>query len=282
MESSSATTALWMTCSFGSVVKRGPSRSSEDVSPLRASKTCALAILITHLPDPDDGVLAARHTAADPELVVLRVDGDDLDVTHRGRLVAHLARHLLSLEDPGRVGRRPDGAWLPYVVRAVAHRAPGETVALDGSLETLAFGRGADMNPVAHLEDIHADALANLAAHVPQLLQVFARRRIELGERASAGPVDPAGLGCPEADLYRRIAILLGGADRRDQVRLHLDYGYAEERAVILEGLGHLLLAPEYRGCHNPTSPLSLCSRRRAGRAAAASRPCAASAAGCL
>src|SRR5215211_5157199 len=161
-----------MTCSFGSVVKRGPSRSSEEVSPLLASKTCALAILITHLPDPDDGVLATRHTAAHPELVVVGVDGDDLDVAHRGRLVAHLARHLLSLEDPGRVSGRPDGAWLPDVVRAVAHRASGETVALDGPLEALTFGRGADVYSVAHLEDIRADALSDLATHAPQLLEV--------------------------------------------------------------------------------------------------------------
>src|SRR5215211_3097966 len=273
-----------MTCSFGSVVKRGPSRSSEDISPLRASKTCAFAsaILITRLSDLDDGVLATGHATTHPELVVVGIHGYDLDVAHRGGLVAHLARHLLALEDPGRVSGSPDGAWLPDVVGAVAHRAAGETVALDGPLETLALGRGADVDPVAYLEDIHPDALANLAAHVPQLLQVFARWRIELGERASPGLVEAAGLGCPEADLYGRVAILLGSADRRDQVRLHLDYGYADERAVILEGLGHLLLASEYCGCHNPTSPLSLCSRRRVGRAAAASRPCAASAAGCL
>src|ERR671916_2371211 len=253
-----------MTCSFGSDVKRGPWRSSEDVSPLRASKTCALAILIFHLPDPDDGVLAAWHTASHPELVVVGGDGENLDVAHRGRLVTHLARHLLSPEDPGRVSGRPDGTWLPDVVRAVAHRAPGETVALDGPLETLAFGGGADVDPVAHLEDIHPDALAHLAAHVPQLLQVPAWWCIDLGERTGPGLVDPAGLGRPEADLYGRVAVLLGGADRRDQVRLHLDHGYADERAVILEGLGHLFLAPEYCGCHNPTSPLSLCSRRRA------------------
>src|ERR687893_1741334 len=244
-----------MTCSFGRVVKRGPSRSSEDVSPLRASKTCAVgfpsAILIFHLPDPDDGVLAAGHTAAHPELVVVGVDGDDLDVAHRGRLVAQLSRHLLSLEDPGRVIGRPDGAWLPDVVRAVAHRAPGETVALDGPLETLALGRGADVDPVAHLEDVHSYALAHLATHVTQLLQVPARGRIEFGERASPGLVDPAGLGRPEADLYGRIAILLGGTHSRDQVRLDLDHGYADERAVILEDLGHMLLASECCGCHN-------------------------------
>src|SRR5215213_8212041 len=271
-----------MTCSFGSVVKRGPSRSSEDVSPLRASKTRALAILITHLPDPYYGVLAARHAPTHPEFVVVGVNGDDLDVAHRRRPVAHLARHLLSLEDPGRVGRRPDGAWLPYVVGAVAHRAAGETVAFDGPLETLAFGHGADVDPVANLEDIHSYALAHLAAHIPQFLEVPARGSIEFGKLASPGFVDPAGLGCPEANLYGRVAVLRGGADRRDQVRLDLDYGNTDERAVVLEGLGHLLLASEYCGCHNPTSPLSLCLLRRVGRAFGASRPCAAWAAGCL
>src|SRR5919107_461875 len=104
-----------MTCSFGSVVNRGPSRSSEDVSPLRASNTFASAMLITHLPYPDDGVLATRHATAHPELVVLGIHRDDLEVPDRGRVVAHLARHLLTLEYAGRVGGSTDGAWLPDV-----------------------------------------------------------------------------------------------------------------------------------------------------------------------
>src|SRR5829696_2431544 len=135
-----------MTCSFGCVEKRGPSRSNEVLSPLRASKTCAVsfasAILITRLPDLDDGVLAAGHATAHPELVVVGVHGHDLDVVHRGRLVAHLARHLLALEDPGRIGGGPYGARLPDVVGAVAHRTAGETVALDGPLEVFALGGG--------------------------------------------------------------------------------------------------------------------------------------------
>src|SRR5918995_282467 len=166
-----------MTCSFGSVVKRGPWRSSEDVSPLRASNTLASATLITHLPYLYDGVLAAGHAAAHPQLVVVRVHGDDLEVPDRGRLVAHLARHLLALEDAGRVRRGPDGAGLPDVVRAVAHRAAGEAVALDGPLEALALGRGAYMDLVAGLEHASADGPADLAAHAPQLLEVPARGR---------------------------------------------------------------------------------------------------------
>src|SRR5215216_2530803 len=175
---------LWITCSFGSVVNRAPVRSSEDDSPLRASKTFASATLITHLPDLDDGVLAARHTAAHPELIVLGVDCDDLYVSHRGRLVAHLARHLLALEDPGRVRGCPDGAWLPDVVRAVAHRAAGETMALDGPLKAFALGRRADVDLVSRFEDIGTDGPADLAAHAPQFLEVLARGRFDPGKRA--------------------------------------------------------------------------------------------------
>src|SRR5215204_3027185 len=267
-----------MTCSFGCVEKRGPSRSNEDLSPLRASKTCAVsfasAILITRLPDLDDGVLAAGHAAAHPELVVVGIHGHDLDVAHRGRLVAHLSRHLLALEDSGRVSGSPDGAWLPDVVGAVAHRAAGETVTLDGPLEAFALGGGAYVDLVADLEDVGADALAHLTAHAPQLLEVLARRRFQPGERAGPGLVDPAGFDRAKADLYGRVAVLLGGADRRDQVRLDLDDGHADERAIVLEGLGHLLFASVHCGCHSPKLPLSLCSRRKAGRAARGS-PCA-------
>src|SRR3712207_7170218 len=57
--------------SLGSVVKRGPSRSSEDFCPLRASNTCAVAfasaILLTRLLDLDDATLAAGHAAAHPQ-----------------------------------------------------------------------------------------------------------------------------------------------------------------------------------------------------------------------
>src|SRR5919112_3115291 len=270
-----------MTCSLGCVVKRGPSRSSEEVSPLRASNTFASAMLITHLPYLYDGVLAAGHAAAHPELIRFLVYGYDLEVPYRCRLVAHLARHLLALEYAGRVGRSADGAGLPDVVRAVAHRAPGEAVALDGSLEALALGGGADVDHVAGLEHAGPDGLANLAGYAPQLLEVLARGRVHPGERAALGLVDPAGVHGPEAHLDGLVAVVLGGADGRDHVRIHLDDGDAHERAVVQEGLGHPSLASVYCRCHNPKSPLSLCSRRPAGRAAAASRPCAAWAAGC-
>src|SRR5215218_9281844 len=217
-----------MTCSFGSVVKRGPWRASEDVSPLRARNAFASAILITHLPYLYDGVLAAGYATAYPELVAVLVYGDYLEITHRGRLVAHLARHLLALEYAGRVGRRPDGAGLPDVVRAVAHRAPGEAVALDGSLEALALGCGADVDHVAGLENAGPDGLAYLAGNAPQLPQVPARGRIHLGERATLGLVDPAGVHGPEAHLDGFVAVVLGGADGRDHVRLDLDDGDAD------------------------------------------------------
>src|SRR4028118_2218118 len=96
-----------MTCSFGSVPKRGPSRSSEDLLPLRASKRCACAILLTRLSDLHNGVPAAGDASPNPELALLGVDRDDLKVAHGGGLVAHLPRHLLALEDTGRAPGGP-------------------------------------------------------------------------------------------------------------------------------------------------------------------------------
>src|SRR5215218_2004430 len=106
-----------MMCSLGSASNCGPFRSMEDFLPLRASNTCAVAfasaILLTSLPDLDDRAHAAGHA----ELVVLGVHRDDLQVAHRDGLVAHLAGHLLALEDAGRVRRGTHGAGLPDVVR---------------------------------------------------------------------------------------------------------------------------------------------------------------------
>src|SRR5688500_5705459 len=244
-----------MMCSFGSVSNCGPARSSEDFLPLRASNTCAVAfasaILLTRLPDLDNGVLAAGHAAPDPELVVLRVHGDDLEVPDRDRLVAHLARHLLSLEDARRVGGRAYGSGLPDVVRAVRDGSAPEAVALDGALEAAPLAGGAHVHLVSDLEDVGAYGLADLARNAAQLLEVPAGGRVQLGEGASVGPLHPVGLHAPEADLYGVIAVLVGGAGGRDQVRLHLDNGDANERPVVLEGLGHVLLASEYCRCHS-------------------------------
>src|SRR5918998_1525156 len=204
-----------MTCSFGSVVNLGPSRFSEDLSPLRASKTCASAILLTRLPDLYDRVLAAWDAATHPDLAVLCVDRDDLEVPDRRGLVAHLSRHLLSLEDAGRVGGGADGAGLADVVRAVAHRATREPVTLDGPLEALALRRRADVDPVAHLEHVRRDGAADLARDAAKLLEVLARRSVELGEGARVGLLQSARPGRPEADLHGLVAVLLRGADRR-------------------------------------------------------------------
>src|SRR3712207_4078938 len=240
-----------MTCSLGSVWNCSPFRSMEDFLPLRASNTCAWAILFTRLPDLDDRTPAAGHAAAHPELVLLGVHRDYPQVAHRGGLITHLTRHALALEDAGRVRRRPHGAGLPDVVRTVRDRPAAEAVALDGPLETPTLAGGAHVDLLADLERVDADGLADLARDAAQLPEMPARRCLQLGEGAGvrlAHPVRPDG---PEADLDGVVAVLFGGADRRYQVRLDLDDGDAHERPVVLEGLGHVLLASENCRCHN-------------------------------
>src|SRR5918997_6018330 len=255
-----------MTCSLGSVVKRGPFRASEDLCPLRASKRCASATLLTRLPDLDDRAPAARYAAAHPQLVVLGVDVDDPQVLDRHGLVPHLARHPLPLEDARGVGRGPDGAGLPDVVRAVGYGTATEAVTLDGTLKALALGGRADVHLLADLEDVHTDAASDLSRDVPQLLQVTARRRLVLLEDARVGPADLARGHEAKTYLHGVVAVLFGGAHGRHEVRLDLYDRHAHERPVVLEGLGHVLLASENCRRHSLTSPLSRCSRRPAGR----------------
>src|SRR5215211_4262584 len=244
-----------MTCSLGSASNCGPFRSMEDFLPLRASNTCAVAfasaILLTSLPDLDDRAPAAGHAAAHPELVVLGVHRDDLQVAHRDGLVAHLAGHLLALEDAGRVGRRTHGAGLTDVVRAVGFRTAAEAVSLDGPLKTPAFGGRAHVHFVADLEEVHADRPADLARYTAQLLEVPARGRFEPGEGAGVRLVHPAQLDGSEADLDGVVAVLIGGAHRRHEVRLDLEDGHTHERPIVLEGLAHVLLASENCHCHS-------------------------------
>src|SRR3712207_3970776 len=278
--SSSATTARCMTCSFGSVSKSGPLRSRSDRSPLPASKRCALATLITRLSDPNDRALAARHTAAHPELVVLGVDGDDPQVLDRDALVAHLPRHLLPRKDPRGIRRSSDGARLPDVVRAMRYRPATEAVSLDGPLESFTLGDRGDVYLVSLVEDGGPDGSSALAGDVAQLLEGATRRDLVLLERARLRPVNLARRHSSEAHRDCVVAVFVGGPHRRDEVRLYLDHGHAHERAVILEGLGHVLLASEYSSRH-ARLPLSLCSRRPGGPDAASYRPSWASAAGC-
>src|SRR5215207_1503527 len=234
-----------MTCSLGSVSNCGPERSIEDFLPLRASNTCAWATLLTRLPDLDDSVLAAGHATADPELVVLRVHRDDLEIPDRDGLVAHLAWHLLALEDPGRVGRGPHRSRLPDVVRAVRHGPAAEAVALDGALETAALGGRAHMHLVAYLEGVRPYRVADLARNAAQLLEVPARRT----------------------------AVMRLGST---SMTVTLTSVPSSWKAWVM-----CFLRPKTAVAIAARSPLSLCSRPQAGRAAAASPRCEVWAAGC-
>ena len=107
------------------------------------------------------------------------------------------------------------------------------------------------MHLVADLEDVRPEALANFSLHAAQLLQVVPRGRLHLREVSGVGFADLAGLHLPETYLDGLVAVFVGGADGGDDVRLYFQDGYANERAIILEGLGHMLLSSENCRCHN-------------------------------
>src|SRR6185295_4898302 len=128
---SSARTDSWTS----GPLKRAPNAASSRSTFFEPPRTEALAIG-THL---HHAVARPGDRAADHQQVAARVDADDLEALLRDALVAHLARPADALEHARGIGRGADRARRAHVVRAVAHGAAGEVVALHRALEALAL-----------------------------------------------------------------------------------------------------------------------------------------------
>src|SRR5215212_3710285 len=148
-----------------------------------------------------------------------------------------------------------------------------EAMALYGPLKALALGDCGDVHLVPLVEDVYPYHFAGLARDAAKLPKVLARRGLVLLELARVGFIYLARGRCPEAHLNGLVAVLLPRTRGRYEIRLDLEYRHAHLRAVVLEGLGHVLLTPENRRRH-ARSPLSRRSRRPGGPAAAANPPC--------
>src|SRR3954466_11745863 len=146
---SSARTDSWTS----GPLKRAPNAVSSRSTVFEPPSTWALAIG-AHL---HHAVAGPGDRAAHHQQVLVDVDAHDLEALLRDALVAHLARATDALEHPRRVCGGADRARGAHVVRAVAHGAAGEVVALDGALEALALGHARDLDLVARLERVGLD-----------------------------------------------------------------------------------------------------------------------------
>src|SRR5918998_5967792 len=90
--------------------------------------------------DGDDAVLRAGNGAANEEQITLGIYPDDPETDLGVAFRAHVARHPLSLDDPGGIGARADRARLPVPGVAVGGRAAAEPMTVHDALESAALG----------------------------------------------------------------------------------------------------------------------------------------------
>src|SRR5438552_4256863 len=91
-----------------------------------------LSLLLHH----DDPVRGTGDGAADVDEVALRIDSLDAEMSLSVARRAHVTRHLLALDDAGRIGARSDGAGTAVLGVSVRVRSAVETVALDYALKS--------------------------------------------------------------------------------------------------------------------------------------------------
>jgi hypothetical protein len=128
----------------------------------------------------DLAVLATRDRTFDEQQVALGVHFDDLEIDLRDLVGTQTARHALAGEHAARRLPLTDGARRTVRKRvAVRHVLMREVVALDDARITFALRRAADVDELAHLEEIDLELGARLE------LRAFAFAETELVEAAA-------------------------------------------------------------------------------------------------
>src|SRR3954463_13848055 len=238
---SSARTDSWTS----GPLKRAPNAASSRSTFFEPPRTEALAIG-AHL---HDAVARAGDRAADHQQVLAGVDAHDLEALLRDALVAHLAGAANALEHTRGIRGGADRARRAHVVRAVAHGAAGEVVALDRPLEALALRDAGDLDLLAGLEGLDRDGLADgqLAGLVAELDDVLHRRRVRLAQVAELGLGDVLLAHGAERELDGLVAVAVERPDPGDGTRAGLEHRDPLDAPVLEEQLGHPELLGEDR-----------------------------------
>src|SRR4051812_36284001 len=246
---SSARTDSWTS----GPLKRAPKATSSRSTLPEPPSTLALAIG-AHL---HHAVARPGDRAADHKQVVARVDAHDLEAALRDALVAHLARPADALEHARGVGGGADRARRAHVVRAVAHGAAGEVVALDRALEALALRDAGDLDGLAGLERLDRDGLADgqLAGLVAELDDVLHRRRVGLAQVAELGLAQVLLARGAERELDGLVAVAVERADAGHRTRARLEHRDALDAPVVEEELRHPELLGEDRRHRSARQP---------------------------
>jgi hypothetical protein len=127
-------------------------------------------------------------------------------------------------------------------------------VALDGALKALAYGDARHLHPLAGLELLDGEDIADrVLALVAELDQGARGRRVRLAQVPELGLGQLALGDLAERELDGAVAVALGVAHGGHLARAGLDHGHGHALAVLGEDLRHAQLLSDDRG-HRPTT----------------------------
>ena len=135
--------------------------STEPLPCISVSSPCSLTTCLDGRTNDDAAALVTRNGALDQDQVAIGIDADDFEVLDGAAHVAHVAGHLLALEDAARRLVLTDGTRSAVRQRVAVRRVLGaEVVTLDRTGEALTDGRADDVDLLARLEQVNLELAA--------------------------------------------------------------------------------------------------------------------------
>jgi hypothetical protein len=201
--------------------------------------------------------------------VLLRLNGEDLQVENRYALVPVMAPHLHVLEHPGGKGGPAYGTGGAVEHRTVAPTSALESPPFHNSREPPSLRLSRDVHVFPRLEDVDTDFLADLQggigidAKLPERTERSLPRLLDMAEHRLA---DTMRLLRTEPELNRVVPVVLPRFSLHNGAGARLDHRDGDDSPLRIEDLGHSQFLPYDSGCHGRTfsgTLLFLSSRKK-------------------
>src|SRR5690606_38594405 len=209
-------------------------------------------------------VLRAGHRALDEDQAANRVGADDLEALLRALAIAHVAGHLLVLEDLARILALPGRTVGTVADRpALGGAHPAEAPALHRTGNSLALRMAGDVDVLPGHEVLGADRRADREETVlavdAEFGDLLLQRHLRLGEMLALRLGDVLLLGFARADLDSDVSVTIGSAMRNHLTILQRQNGDRHVAAVLLEQARHPGFLGGHACAHGPTPSTEAC-----------------------
>src|SRR5208283_5347734 len=211
--------------------------------------------------DDEVTVLRTGDSAFDHDNVRVTPHLNHLEALDRNLLIAHLPRHLVTLEDPSGGRVLAYRAAVPEkLMGAMPSGRARELVSLDDACKALSNGNSGDVDKISRLKQVYGNSatrlvLAYLFGAEAELLEPRHGWQVCLLEMAGPRLIDPRNLGdLLEPELQRGVSIRFYRLLLHDRAWPRLYNGNGDHCAILPEYLRHPELLPDQSDTHFITS----------------------------